>query len=262
MKSGIYKIINIITGDIYIGSSINLKERQRRHSKDLRRNQHHAVYLQRAVNKYGISNFKFIIIEYCEQEQLLIREQHYLDTLLPVYNTAKIAGSVLGVKQSEEAKEKKRTYALVMNVRPPESTWLEKQQQVYKLDMYTLEMIQGYDSLSEACRSVGKDATFASTISSCCRNKRYSAFGYRWVYKLEDIPNLRELNIKEPWNKGKTVEGKPAIPIIQYDLKGNFIKEWKSVRAAEAIYGFGIGNCARGKSKTSHNFKWKYKEQL
>jgi len=43
----------------------------------------------------------------------------------------------------------------------------------------TLEVLNEFESLSEACRFIGKDATFASTITSCCNNKRFSAYNYR-----------------------------------------------------------------------------------
>jgi hypothetical protein len=59
------------------------------------------------------------------------------------------------------------------------------------LEYNTLEILQRFDSLSEACRYLGKDSTFASTISNCCKNKRFSAYGYRWAYKEEDILTLR-----------------------------------------------------------------------
>ena len=52
-------------------------------------------------------------------------------------------------------------------------------------------------------------------------------------------------------------------PVLQYDLEGNFIREFGSV--TEALYimgktGDGIGACCRGKYKTSYGYKWKYKQ--
>ena len=58
MKSGIYKIENKITKDIYVGSSVNLSNRKSRHFKDLEKQIHHSIILQRAVNKYGIKNLE------------------------------------------------------------------------------------------------------------------------------------------------------------------------------------------------------------
>ena len=178
--------------------------------------------------------------------------------LSPKYNICKIAGSCLGPKQSKEACDKKRKYAIENNIIPPESTWKDKQRKVYMLDYNTLEVLNEFESLSEACRFIGKDATFASTITSCCINKRFSAYGYRWVFDIEDIKNLRQKEIKEPWNKGKKIDNKKSKQVFQYTLDNTFIKEWNSVKEAENEFGKGIGNCAREKSKTSNGYIWKY----
>jgi group I intron endonuclease len=63
-------------------------------------------------------------------------------------------------------------------------------------------------------------------------------------------------------NKGKS-KIKLYKPVLQYDLKGNFIKEWSSI--GEALLninngkGDGIGSCCLGKQKTAYGYKWKYK---
>lgn len=56
--------------------------------------------------KNGYSNFKLEILEYCKKEDLMNREQYYMDCLKPEYNILKIAGSSLGFKHSEETKVK------------------------------------------------------------------------------------------------------------------------------------------------------------
>ena len=107
-NSGIYQIYNKINNKSYIGSSVRLNKRWKRHLTDLKCNVHHSLALQRAHNKYGCDNFEFLILEYCENEQLLEREQYYLDSLKPEYNICKIAGNCLGIKQSEETVEKRK----------------------------------------------------------------------------------------------------------------------------------------------------------
>lgn len=258
MKSGIYKIENQITKDIYIGSSVHLTNRKSRHFKDLGKNIHHSIILQRAVNKYGIENFIFIVLENCEKEDLLIKEQHYLDTLLPLYNILTQAGNSLGHIVTEKTRVKHKKYALENNVRPPESTWKEKQQKVYMLDKNSLKILNEFESLSSACRFIGKNETYASTLSSCCNNRRFSAFGYRWVYCIKDISKLRDKKPLIAWNKGLKINNKKAKKVKQFDLQGNFIKEWDSVKEAEEIFGKGISNCALKRSKSSNNYCWSY----
>jgi len=52
-------------------------------------------------------------------------------------------------------------------------------------------------------------------------------------------------------------------PVLQYDLDGNFMKEWISaIDAEKAIAGkftSAIMKCASGKNKTAYGFIWKYK---
>lgn len=101
-KIGIYQIVNRVNQKRYIGSSIRLQGRKKRHFSELNCNIHHSQALQRAYNKYGKENFDFLILEYCEAVKLLEREQYYIDTLNPEYNICKTVGNCLGVKHSEE----------------------------------------------------------------------------------------------------------------------------------------------------------------
>ena len=59
-----------------------------------------------ALLKHGYSNFKLDILEYCDPEEILVREQFYLDLYSPEYNILKTAGSLLGFKHSSETKAK------------------------------------------------------------------------------------------------------------------------------------------------------------
>lgn len=56
-KSGIYKIINTKNSKIYIGSSVDLFYRIKRHQNDLKRNSHCNDHLQKSWNKYGAKYF-------------------------------------------------------------------------------------------------------------------------------------------------------------------------------------------------------------
>jgi group I intron endonuclease len=107
-KGGIiYKITNKLDGKFYIGSTNNLIKRYYTHIHDIRSNRNTCVKLIRAVNKYGEQNFKFEIICECSTNDILKTEQEYINNLEPYYNIAKIAGSNLGIKRTEEVKFKK-----------------------------------------------------------------------------------------------------------------------------------------------------------
>lgn len=74
-KSGIYKITCNTNYICYIGSSKELYSRLAVHISHLRSNVHHSMYMQRCFNKYGEKYFSIEIIEYCENDEKLLRER-------------------------------------------------------------------------------------------------------------------------------------------------------------------------------------------
>jgi len=124
--SGIYKITNIITLEFYIGSAKNLSARKAIHISLLSRNKHGNVHLQRAVNKYGMENFKFEVLIVCNPRMLIFYEQRFLDYLKPVYNINKKADSRLGTKQSQRAIEAVRKTGLAQKGVPKPASYSEK----------------------------------------------------------------------------------------------------------------------------------------
>lgn len=112
-QSGIYKITCKKSGNIYIGSSIHLVVREKEHFNLLKRNVHPNSYLQNTFNKYGIDNLLFEIIEYCNKESVLVKEQYYLDLykcFAPShgFNLCKAAGNSYGRIVTEKTREKLR----------------------------------------------------------------------------------------------------------------------------------------------------------
>lgn len=80
---GIYSITCLANNKIYIGSSINIINRFKAHKTALNKNKHNNIYLQRSFNKYGLENFKFEILEECNKENILEKENYYMN----LYNT-------------------------------------------------------------------------------------------------------------------------------------------------------------------------------
>jgi len=70
---GIYKIENIINGKIYIGQSTNIPTRWARHKKEASN-----IHLKNSIEKHGIENFNFTILEECPYERLDEREIFYI----------------------------------------------------------------------------------------------------------------------------------------------------------------------------------------
>lgn len=77
---GIYKIANNINGKVYIGQSINIKERWKSHIRSLDKEMSSCTALQRAWKKYGgKENFSFEILALCPEEMLDEFEVKYIN---------------------------------------------------------------------------------------------------------------------------------------------------------------------------------------
>lgn len=75
-KSGIYKITNIVDNKVYIGQSVDVETRIKRHKSDLKNKKHRNSLLQRAYDKYG--KFKYEIIEHCEIAMMDDKEVYWI----------------------------------------------------------------------------------------------------------------------------------------------------------------------------------------
>ncbi len=112
--SGVYLILNKITKDFYIGSASTdkLYTRFYRHLINLTGSK----IVKLAVNKYGVDNFVFIVLETFTEnttvennKNLLDVEDFYLKSLLPNYNILTEAGSSFGYKHTELDRIKMKT---------------------------------------------------------------------------------------------------------------------------------------------------------
>lgn len=104
--SGVYMISTNVNEKFYIGSAINLKDRFGRHRRTLIRNCHPNIHLQNTWNKHENCELKFYILEKCDEDKLIEREQHYIDTLKPQYNIQPFAYSAKGKYLSDDTKKK------------------------------------------------------------------------------------------------------------------------------------------------------------
>jgi group I intron endonuclease len=98
MKGYVYKLINKFNGKFYIGSTVNIKNRQYGHISNLRCNKHHCAHLQNAFNKYGEDAFYFVFKEYNnlkDEKELRELEERYISYCWSsgkLYNSSKVAG--------------------------------------------------------------------------------------------------------------------------------------------------------------------------
>lgn len=112
VKSGIYAIVNLVTGKAYVGQAFNFKKRWTNHEVELRLNRHVNQHLQAAWNLYTENAFIFIVLERCVPDKQFLewREQHWIDKLKAAdrefgYNKSPSSRSNLGYKHSEETRK-------------------------------------------------------------------------------------------------------------------------------------------------------------
>ena len=119
MGCGIYRITNEVDNKVYVGSSLNIKNREYKHFWLLRNNKHDNSFLQNSFNKNGELKFKFQIIELCNSHELIDRENYYIVLLksnFPEfgYNLAKV-NEFRRNTYNDEVKKKLSKYNLQKN---------------------------------------------------------------------------------------------------------------------------------------------------
>ena len=76
------------------------------------------------------------------------------------------------------------------------------------------------------------------------------------------LQNLEWCNCNYNNNYGtrnEKISNSKKIPILQYTLDGEFVKEWPSATDVGREVNKRISQCLRGKQKTAYGFVWKYK---
>lgn len=227
LKCGVYTITNAINGKMYVGSTASsFLERWRSHAKSLKKGNHHSSKLQRAVNKYGILNFKFEILDITLKEHATSIERYWFNNLNPVklgYNVSNsVNGGCLGCKMSSKHRK------IIAKVNKNNNHFLN-----YKHSEKSKTQIKG-------------------------STKKF------YENDSEYVKDLKEQRRKNVIVLNKTVFNKlNKIPIVQIDLKTNeIIKEWESATDASKVLGIlatSITKTCKGKSQQAYGFKWAYK---
>ena len=87
--------------------------------------------------------------------------------------------------------------------------------------------------------------------------------GYKWTEEQKNNRRGKGTGKREVWNKQPNHPSRAKI-VLQYDLNGNFIKEWPSCKEAGRVLFNGksqcIQDCASGRQEVGYKFVWKYKK--
>ena len=201
----IYKITNLINQNAYIGKTEkpNPYERWHEHVRESKMDRSQSRALYRAIQKYGLSNFEFKLIE--ETDDPNNREIYYIDyydtyahgynetlggdgksyicfdekSVCEFYLSRKSIAAAATKFQCDRETIKK---ILIKNgVQIIQSCNLSKDIQakrVARVDLITGEVLEVFDRIADANRKYGA----AKHISAVCKNKRKSCCGFGWKY--------------------------------------------------------------------------------
>lgn len=167
------------------------------------------MVINRALLKYGYSEFKLEILEYCDPKELAIREQYYMDQLCPEYNVLKTAYSSLGYKHTVKTLVKIRSNLKRLN--------LSKSIKVVVTNLEN-NLSTEYASLTEAAKSL-------NTNKTTLKEYLLKNSPYKGIYKLESnlsVSNYDSNYLNHPASK--------KIEVI--DLQLNTVTKYNSMRAA------------------------------
>ena len=114
-------------------------------------------------------------------------------------------------------------------------------------------VVAEYESIADAARALG---ITRSSITSVLRGRSKSALGFSWKYKNEDSFVATE--------KKKKFYQQMQKRVVQLDIEGNFIAEYKSRREASEqtnIHRCSISNCCNGIIKQVKGYIFKYRNE-
>lgn len=216
-KTVIYSITNIINNKKYVGSAVNYKVRWVRHLSELKCNRHHSNYLQNAYNKYGKENFVFEILEEVNDiNELITREQKWIDELKPEYNMTLIAGlnSHLGMKRSEETKKKISEALKGKKISQEHKENISISKKGVKIDGTNMNKDKKGKSLSENHKNKISFGNTGKKINSETKNKISQTL------------------------KSKNLVSAVSITVFKYNLDGELLDKYQSIKVAEIANGY------------------------
>ncbi len=201
--TGIYCIKNLINNKIYVGQSVDIFTRWRKHKEKLIKGTHENSHLQNSFNKYGINNFDFCILEQCSKKELDDKEIYWINKYDSFNNGYNLTSGGSGIKDwipSSEWKEQVKQRVQGEN-NPNYGHHWTKQMKDYlsnikkgknlrgdnpnSIKVICVETLKVYECLLDAATDIGLKS--GSSISLCLKDKTRVANGYHFVEYEKDF---------------------------------------------------------------------------
>ena len=192
---GVYKVVNKLNNKIYIGSSVDISSRYSTHiGREARNYIDHPFYSD--IRKYGKENFEIEILELCDRDKLIEKEQYYYDILQPEYNKVRPAeNNFMHIEVREKANRNSNTeYHVKIRkelYNSPEYKHFFRTMHKNKMKsvemLHNEEVVKSFISMQEAARYISESTMFkgknkTSKIKAVCDGERKTAYGYGWRY--------------------------------------------------------------------------------
>ena len=236
----IYITTNLINGKKYIGSHLISGINDTYLGS--------GVLLKKAIKKYGKSNFQREIIAQLDNiEDMKKLEEYYIKyynayTSNLFYNTTKYAAGI--TKCTWGDKISKSMIGHKFNLGKNHSQ--ETKNKISKANKGKIRS-EGY-KLDKSNKMLGNTYALGNKLSkNTCISISQSKTGHSCYKNPERNKKIGEKNSK---------------PILQYSLKGEFIKEYNSITQALTDLGKNPSNisaCLQGRTKSAYGFIWKFK---
>ena len=249
--SGVYKIVSP-TGKVYIGQSLNIWARVGIYKNGWT---HQQPKLHRSFNKHGFENHMFYLLEICNQDVILERETFYKQQIINELGWNKVLFCDLH-DQGSGPRSEETCKKLSEGKKGIKHSKLHSNKGIPRPDFMTKE-IKEKISLANQKPKPPRTKEHNEKLS-------LAQLGKSKGYKGRVSPMKGKTQSSEAREKARLNNlGKNNKAVLQFDLNGNFIKEWESQTIAAQFLGkssgAAIGQCAKGKYPTNYSYKWKYK---
>lgn len=243
MSCGIYCIKNKVNDKRYVGLSRNIETRWKSHKNRLNSGNHINTHLQAAWNKYGESNFDFIIIELCSDDVIKDREIYYIS----LYKTQ---DNRFGYNQTAGGDG-------IKNLNEDCADKISLGETLYPV--VKLDFDGNYICEYRNCRFAAEDTgLFTENIRYCCdkKGKRKTTGGYIWMYKSDYEQNGCDVEYYKILKRG--------TPVSQFTKDGQYIATYISMHEAERQTGCPFKNISavcNGTKHTCMGYVWKFADE-